>query len=777
MHPSFAHFISKLLVERLAHSSHRHPSLEAPRSVALLPLSEGIPLTELAHGLCDALLRMGLRAQVLDTACARLDVEWHGGVGEANDVVIYQADAQANPWTRLCIRQSDHVLAVADASAPAPPVSARIGALLPHGHPGALELLVVHRDPSFGPPWLEDLIAGIGAAFHMHARLGNRADVDRLARLLTGRAVGVVLSGGAARGFAHLGVIQALREAGVPIDMVAGTSIGALIAAGVGLERDTMDEEMREAFVVRNPLSDYTLPIVSIFRGRRTSRLLREHGRGLRVGDCWRPYFCTSSNLSSGNVRVHRDGPLWRAVRASLAIPGVLPPVIDGGEVLVDGGVLNNLPADVMLAMRRGPVIAVDVCRKSGFSASAVDVDELPLWKMVSGKRRGVPNILALLVRAGTISSQAQVKALASRVDLLIEPKLDGVAMLDWHAFDRAVKAGYHQTVVQLQNEPQRDPAADLARSGSRVLMRSERRWRTMRAAKVVSALTAALALLAGAWEMESWWRVRGASADPRIQSQAEVVATPLSRVSALGRIEPQDGVIRIAAPTQLNVIDPVLGRLFIDDGSPVTQGQVVAILDDHDTLAAEVERLKADLDHVRLEEKRYEVLHRNAVVNDFDWDDWRFKDRIGTAQLRQAQAELALTTIRSPITGRVLKVHAREGERVGPQGIAEVGKTGAMCAIAEVYESDVRYVRVGDRATISSPALPAPLSGTVDRIGYKIGKEDVFAINPAARTDARVVEVRIRLDDSKAAADWTFLQVNVVIDAGILEAHRGPSP
>jgi NTE family protein len=453
-YPSFAHFISKLLVERLAHSSHRHPSLEAPRSVALLPLSEGIPLTELAHSLCDALLRMGLRAQVLDTACARLDVEWHGSVGDANDVVIYQADVQANPWTRLCIRQSDHVLAVADASAPAPPASARIGALLPRGHPGALELLVVHRDPSCGPPWLEDLIARIGAGFHMHARLGNRADIDRLARLLTGRAVGVVLSGGAARGFAHLGVIQALREAGVPIDMVAGTSIGALIAAGVGVERDTMDEEMREAFVVRNPLSDYTLPIVSIFRGRRTSRLLREHGRGLRVGDCWRPYFCTSSNLSSGNVRVHRDGPLWRAVRASMAIPGVLPPVIDGGEVLVDGGVLNNMPADVMLAMRRGPVIAVDVCRKSGFSASAVDLDELPLWKMISGKRRGVPNILALLVRAGTISSQAQVKALASRVDLLIEPKLDGVAMLDWHAFDRAVKAGYHQTVVQLQNEP-----------------------------------------------------------------------------------------------------------------------------------------------------------------------------------------------------------------------------------------------------------------------------------------------------------------------------------
>jgi NTE family protein len=94
-----------------------------------------------------------------------------------------------------------------------------------------LELLVLHRGSSFGPPWLEDLIARTGVGFHIHTRLGNSSDVDHLARLLVGRAVGVVLSGGGARGLAHLGVIQALREAGVPLDMVAGTSMGALIAA------------------------------------------------------------------------------------------------------------------------------------------------------------------------------------------------------------------------------------------------------------------------------------------------------------------------------------------------------------------------------------------------------------------------------------------------------------------------------------------------------------------------------------------------------------------
>lgn len=288
---------------------------------------------------------------------------------------------------------------------------------------------------------------------------------------------------------------------------------------------------------------------------------------------------------------------------------------------------------------------------------------------------------------------------------------------------------------------------------------------------------TLVVTLLAGGREAQNWLRLRGANAESQLRSQVEPPATPPARVSSLGRIEPEDGVIRVAAPTQLNVIDPVIGRLLVDDGTPVARGQLIAILNDHDTLAAQVDRLQAELDHTRIQKKRFEVLHRASVINESDWDEWCLRERVANAELRQAQAELALTTIRSPITGRVLKVHAREGERVGPDGIAEVAKTGSMCAIAEVYETDVRYVRVGDSALITSPALSSPLKGVVDRIGYKIGKQDVLATDPAARTDARVVEVRIRLADSKAAASLTFLQVSVIIDLGTLEANRIQHP
>ena len=175
--------------------------------------------------------------------------------------------------------------------------------------------------------------------------------------------------------------------------------------------------------------------------------------------------------------------------------------------------------------------------------------------------------------------------------------------------------------------------------------------------AKILALLTLALLLVAGAWEAKSWLLVRGANAESRIQAQLVFPPRRPAKVSALGRLEPRDGVIHVAAPAELNVIDPVISRLFVDDGSPLVQGQVIAILDDHDTIAAEVERLTAELDHARLEKDRFDKLHRQSVINEFDWDDWVLKERVAAAQLHQAQAELALTAIRSPIGGRVLKV------------------------------------------------------------------------------------------------------------------------
>jgi HlyD family secretion protein len=233
-------------------------------------------------------------------------------------------------------------------------------------------------------------------------------------------------------------------------------------------------------------------------------------------------------------------------------------------------------------------------------------------------------------------------------------------------------------------------------------------------------------------------------------------------RVSALGRLEPEDGVIRVAGPSSPSV---VIAKLFVDDGDRVKKGQLLATLDTAGMLEAAVRRLQAELDNARRELARHQELHRDKVVSDSQREAFELRVRVAEAELARARAELDLAHVRSPLDGQVLKVHAREGERVGPDGIVELGKTDHMFAIAEVYEEDVRNVRVGAHAVVTSPALSVPLEGNVDWVNLRVAKQDAIGNDPAARKDARVVEVKIRLADSRPAAGLTNLQVEVAIE------------
>jgi HlyD family secretion protein len=255
----------------------------------------------------------------------------------------------------------------------------------------------------------------------------------------------------------------------------------------------------------------------------------------------------------------------------------------------------------------------------------------------------------------------------------------------------------------------------------------------------------------------------RGLSEAAARADLASVSSAPpqADRVSALGRLEPEDGVIRLAGPSSPSV---VIAKLYVDDGDLVKQGQLIATLDTLGMLNAAVQRLDAELGNARRELGRYRELHRDKVASDSQRESWELRVHVAEAELARARAELELAHVRSPLDGQVLKVHAREGERVGPDGIVELGKTDHMFAIAEVYEEDIRRVHVGQPAVVTSPALIAPLGGKVDWINLRVAKQDAIGNDPAARKDARVVEVKIRLADSKPAAGLTNLQVEVAI-------------
>ena len=448
-HPQAMLRLTGLLARRLRSTTHGADRAPMAKNLALVPLNPALPDAVLVQGLVEALSDSGLRVRLLDSSAAEHTTEWFHAVGAAHDLVVYRAEPDPTAWTQLCLRQADRVLLLA-AGASAPPVGLPIESCLGDAMRRS-ELVLLHDGAVIRPQgtarWLERLPVDT----HYHVRLGAPRDLARLARFVTDRAVGLVLSGGGARGFAHVGVIRALREAGVPLDRLGGTSIGGIVAAGLGLEWDDgeLADRLRRAFARSNPLSDYTLPLIALVRGRKVTRLLRDHFGDVRIEDLWLPYFCVSSNLTRGSMMAHRRGPLWRALRASVAIPGVLPPVVEAGQVLVDGGVIDNFPIDVMSAMRRGPVIGVDVATDRALTAPPADLEDGSPWRLLR-RGRGAPVIVSLLLRAGTVSADARTRLFRSHADLLFEPPLETIDMLDWRAFDRAIEIGYRYAVEML---------------------------------------------------------------------------------------------------------------------------------------------------------------------------------------------------------------------------------------------------------------------------------------------------------------------------------------
>jgi HlyD family secretion protein len=276
---------------------------------------------------------------------------------------------------------------------------------------------------------------------------------------------------------------------------------------------------------------------------------------------------------------------------------------------------------------------------------------------------------------------------------------------------------------------------------------------RSSRGRKAIWVLFPILAVLAIAG-----WRVyaRSLATAPRPAAVSALSSKPAPRgVTALGRLKPKGGVVRVAGPSSFAV---VLSRLQVEEGDRVRAGQVLAVLDTYEPLKANLARAEAALANAERQDRKIERLHEERIVSDTQRDDSRTQLELARADLARARADLEQAVVRSPIAGRVLKIHSRSGERVGDQGIAEIGRTDAMTAVAEVYETDIARIRVGQRAMVESPALPHPIGGTVERIGDLVGKLDVLGTDPVARTDARVVEVEIKLDESATAAGMTNL-------------------
>jgi NTE family protein len=431
-----------------------------PRTFAILPSGPDVPSARFAVLLAGALGRIGSHVQMLGAESLNEEPEWFARCEMESSFVLYRADPTATDWTELCLRQADCLIVVRLGDDDRPTMvpfeieSAQTGAVFHRRR----ELVLLHEGHDPPPGSTSPMLAGGLYGQHHHVRLDIHADVDRLARLLTGHAVGVVMAGGGARAFTHIGVVKALRASGVPIDLVGGTSMGAIVAAGVASRwpDEELVERFRIAFVKNNPLSDYTLPLISLYAGRRVTRLLRLAFGEKEIEDLILPFYCVTANLTTSNADVHTVGKLWRWLRASVAIPGVIPPFNEAGEVHVDGGVINNFPVREMRRLGRGVTIGVDIDTGGALAAGAGVTEPWSAWQFfrrLIWKRNEtlpIPSIVRILLRSALVASTARAQEDRQAADLLIVPPMNHIDLLDWTSFDAAIELGYRTTMEAL---------------------------------------------------------------------------------------------------------------------------------------------------------------------------------------------------------------------------------------------------------------------------------------------------------------------------------------
>lgn len=401
------------------------------------------PIRSFVERVARAVEAQGFTCRIIDQTALSSAAEWFSGVEDAHDYVLYIAESDEPGWASLCARQVDRVFMVGDADhAPHPPIPPL--QVADEAHP--LTDLILLRAPHMARPtntrvWLETFRPGRW----FHAVEGLFDDTARIARIVTGSAVGVVLSGGGARAYAHIGALKALREAGMPIDFIGGSSMGAVIAAGPGLgwSDEELDERIRKAFVESDPLSDIAFPIIAMTHARKVANLMQDAYGDVAIEDMPLPFFAVSTNLTSGKIEVHREGMLRHALRASISIPGVMPPVVMNGQVLVDGAVLRNFPSEVMRRLNSGPVVGVDVSQTRGVDPQALE--NPPSWWrwILSGAWKKGPPIVSVLMRSATLTTEAELQQARADTDLLIQPRPEGVDIRDWKAYEPAVSSGY----------------------------------------------------------------------------------------------------------------------------------------------------------------------------------------------------------------------------------------------------------------------------------------------------------------------------------------------
>lgn len=455
--------IATILAARMRAMVYREHPVPVLRTIAILGAGEAASLPAFTAGLCEALTAFG---SVLHLDEQRFERMFGRPFDSGSEMVTWLGELEKDYRFVVlenlpCVRQADRVLLVGQAGS-SPALNATEELILQESaarSAAPVELVLIHEESGHSFPGTAKWLTRRPVVRHHHLRRSVREDFGRLARILAGCAIGVTLGGGGARGFAHIGVIRALEEARIPIDVICGVSMGAIIAGqyAMGWDWPTMIRSNKHLLADRRLNTDLALPLFALSSGRRFRSALKTFFGEIEIEDLWLSFFCTSCNLSSSQLVVHRRGQLWWCVNASNAIPGLLPPVLDRGQLLIDGGVLNNHPGDLLKEVCGGPVIVSRVSPRKDLAMDESYTEMPSAWRVLRSrlnpfeKTIRVPGIPATMMRTMWVASERKSREVEQDAEFCLRPPVDRFRLDDRSKIEEIAQVGYEYAKQEIR--------------------------------------------------------------------------------------------------------------------------------------------------------------------------------------------------------------------------------------------------------------------------------------------------------------------------------------
>lgn len=467
LNPKLATSMTSFVINRLRRNTFQQNQSTPPKNIALIKLQADHDLSPWTVDMEAYFLQNQIPVQVFDHDSQKdlSDQDFFDSLEQYSGVNILLCSEIHPNWSHQCLVYADLVILASDfqASYELYPIEKELDLYSQSILNKKIYLLLLHGPEAKMPQntwkWLQPRTINL----HIHVRQKNQKDIRRFCRIITNNATGLVLGGGGAKGYAHLGVVKALQEKGIEIDFLGGTSAGAIY--GITMSFSDFDFEKIEQITqnaVNSKLTsnDVSIPLISILSGNKLKRFVGKLFQDFGLEDIWVNSYCVSTNFSRASIKIHERGPIWKQVMASTAIPGVFPPVVIDQYLHVDGAVMDNLPIEPMYRYPISKIIAVSL---SGLPDRKVEYLDTPgnwslFWDKFSGKRKyRLPNVGSLIINSLMLNSHQKQEVTKSKVSHYFELNLKGVGLLDERKWKEILKKGYVQTQEYLEQLPKEE--------------------------------------------------------------------------------------------------------------------------------------------------------------------------------------------------------------------------------------------------------------------------------------------------------------------------------